>query len=375
MRTKSELLVSFLILAILIIACESSDAERDQINEPIEEVIPKASDSDALIGLAAVTKNWQDTEKSWNEFFADTVKLNAEIIAGCNGQWKELEPTKGNYDWSSMERFFSAMERSGKTFKFSCDFPGIFFHERKDQIPDDVQSLKINAPELYERYEALLDSYLERFGKRTNYLVIHAEGSYNFFKDDVKKVREYAAFLSKVRNRIKKRYPEILFGVNIDPHNKDETLNEINKVVDFMAYDVMKIEGHLERPSDIEKVTKRLIKLSKGKRIAFQNAGWSTSKVENGSDEQQLEFVKELFKVLEKNRKNFEYANFYCLYDEDLEFMKKVYKAMFPDYPEDFVEKMVLANGRTGLFRENGEAKPAYSEFKNKIKNYIAKTK
>lgn len=48
---------------------------------------------------------------------------------------------------------------------------------------------------------------------------------------------------------------------------------------------------------------------------------------------------------------------------------------MFPDYPEDFVEKMILANGRTGLFRGNGEAKPAYEELKTQIESYINEKK
>ena len=375
MKKNAEVLIVFLLLAMLFIACESSNTESNKIDEIIKEVPPKISDSDALIGLAAIPKNWQDTEKDWNEFFADAKQLKVEIIGGCNGNWRELEPSLGNYEWSVMARFFSAMDANNRKFQFSCDFPGLFFHERKDQMPKDLQSLQISDPQLYERYEALLDSYLKKYGKRTNYLVIHAEGSYTFFGDDINKVKSYAAFLSKVRNRIKESNSHIKFGVNIDPHNKDQTLKEINRVVDFMAYDVMKIEGHLEKPTQLEEVTKRLIKLSNGKRIAFQNAGWSTSKIENGSDEQQLEFVKELLKTIKKNRKNLEYANVYCLYDEDLDFMKKVYKQMFPDYPKDFVEKMVLANGRTGLIRESGEVKPAYKELKTQIENYINEKK
>lgn len=63
MKTKSEVLIVFLILAMLFMACDSSDNESSKINETIKEVPPKVSDSDALIGLAAVTKNWQDSEK------------------------------------------------------------------------------------------------------------------------------------------------------------------------------------------------------------------------------------------------------------------------------------------------------------------------
>ncbi len=353
------------LFALIFIPLASSSENQNVSNRKIE------SRGDALIGISAIPQNWQDTEKDWQKLFLDVKKLNAEVLGGCNLQWHEIEPEPGVYDWSSMERFFKVKRLHGKNLKFSCDFPGLFFHDRKDQLPRYVQSLSISDPKLFEYYSDLLQSYLQHYGEHTDYLVIHAEGAYSFFKNDFEKLNDYINFLSKVRAMTKRIHPNILFGVNTDPHNKDNVLQEFNNVVDFIAYDIGQIEELLEEPSDIEEVTQRLINISNGKRIAFQNAGWSTSDVENSSEQSQVEFIINLFETLGKHRHEIEYVNYYNLYDENLEFMLNVYRAMFPDYPKEFLEKMVKSLGRTGIFKEDSEPKSGYYELKMQIKDYL----
>ena len=48
--------------------------------------------------------------------------------------------------------------------------------------------------------------------------------------------------------------------------------------------------------------------ISNPKRIAFQNAGLSTSKTDRGSDEEQVEFIREFYRVLHQYYERIEYA-------------------------------------------------------------------
>ena len=327
------------------------------------------------VGLTAVPQNYQEDEENWLKVFQRAEELGVQIINSCGGSWSEQEKSPGVYNWNSQERVFSVIEKHDFNFEFTCDIGGVFFHDKVTQIPKDIKFKSFTEPIFLSRYRKYLTSFLDRFGSKVHYIAIHAEGAFNYFNTHPNHLDDYIKFLSAVRDHIKKHSSHIQVGVNTDPPNKDQVLSRMAEVTDFMSYDILRLAGHLEKPSDLESVTARLIRLSNGKKIAFQNAGWSTSEVENSSEAQQAEFIGELYRVLYKFRDKIEYASFYYLYDEDFEFMRPVYKAMFPDVPDSFREKMVESNGRFGVFRPDETAKPGWNELTKQIREYYKKVK
>ena len=123
---------------------------------------------------------------------------------------------------------------------------------------------------------------------------MHAEGAYTYFDKYPDQLQDYLQFVSEVKDLIKNRSPHILFGFNADALSSDELISKLSRVVEFMGFDIMRTD-HINDPVDLEKEIKRLIKLSGGKKIAIQNGGWSTSEVEESSDEEQVRFIREFF--------------------------------------------------------------------------------
>ena len=66
---------------------------------------------------------------------------------------------------------------------------------------------------------------------------------------------------------------------------------------DFVTYDVLKGKV-VHSPSDFEGLIQRLTEISRGRKIAIQNGGWSTSKTDTSSEEEQVEFIREFYRVL-----------------------------------------------------------------------------
>lgn len=212
-------------------------------------------------------------------------------------------------------------------------------------------------------------AYLDRFGDRHAYIVIHAEGAASYFKKHPDQLGDYCRFLTAARKAIKQHSSHINVGVNTDIRNKDEVLARMAAVTDFMAYDVMK--GQIVRkPADLDALVKRLIGNSKGKRIAFQNAGWSTSKTDKSSDDEQVEFIREFYRVLYRYRDRIEYASFGSIYDHDTAVTGPAYRALFADLPPQFVDRIIDSMSHFGLFRCDGTAKPGWAEFRKQVVAY-----
>ena len=245
---------------------------------------------------------------------------------------------------------------------------GPFFHD-KLHVPNDIEFKSFTDPVLLNRYNRRMTSFLNRFGRRLGYITIHAEGADTYFKAHPDQFDDYCQFLLEVREHIQRHSPHIQVGVLAYRVVADDLLARMGEVTDFMAYDVMK--GKLfKRPADFERLVKRLIRLAKGKTIALQNAGWSTSKTDNGSDEEQVEFIRQLYRVLYQYRDKIEYAAIGGLYDHDPSVVGPAFKAQFSHYPEAFVDRIIDSMCHSGLFRNDGTPKPGWEELKRQVSSY-----
>ena len=334
--------------------------------------IPVKKLTTGKIGVTSIPLNWQDTDENWLRVFATAKTLGVQLLSGGNIPWsEETEPSPGVYNWSTMERFFSVMDKHGFDFEFSCDMGAVFFHD-KIQSPKDIKFKSFTDPVFVNRYKAWMTDYLNRFGDKTNYIVIHAEGAYAYFDKYPDQLQDYLQFVSEVKDLIKNRSPHILFGFNADALSSDELILKLSRVVEFMGFDILRTD-HIKDPVDVEKEIKRLIKLSGGKKIAIQNGGWSTSEVEESSDEEQVRFIREFFRIIHKYQYQIEYAAFFTLFDDDISITTPIYRGMFPDYPNDFLSKMVESLGHFGVLTADGNPKPGWNELKKQISQYYSK--
>lgn len=326
--------------------------------------------STGKVGMVCVPRNFQETEKRWLDFFTKAQENGVQVLSLQAGLWASKEKTKGAYNFKSWENFFTVLDKHGFQFELSKDIGGPFFLD-KINVPKGIRFKSFTDPALLNRYTDFVTAYLDRFGDRHKYIVIHAEGSDAYFKKHPDQLNDYCQFLTEVKKSIQRQSPHIKVGVNADISTNAEVLSRLAFVTDFMAYDVLKGKV-VRKPSDFESLVKRLTGISEGKKIALQNAGWSTSKTDKSSDEEQVEFIQEFYRVLEKYHKTIEYASFGSMYDHDTAITGPAYRAIFPDLPPQFVEKIIDSMSHFGMFRSDGSAKPAWNEFRKQVAAYYS---
>jgi len=325
--------------------------------------------STGKVGLSAVPPSYKDTIENWKIIFSRAEEIGVQLLSAGNAQWTdEIEPQPGIYSWESYDRFFSVLESNHHKFELSFDLPGFFFHA-DIQKPSHLPVKSITDPTYLKHYKRMLTSFLDRFGPKIDYIVIHAEGAYSYFEKHPDHMATYTRLLRQVGQYIKQHSPHILLGVNTDPFNKTPILSPINNAVDFMAYDIFQSDD-VQSPAELEPMIQKLIQIGSGKKIAIQNGGWSTSRLEGSTEQQQVDFIREFYRLLYKYREQIEYASFYLLYDEDIEFMTPLYKSVVPDAPDNFLKKMVESNARFGLFHVDGSPKPGWSILKEEVNKY-----
>ena len=319
------------------------------------------------VGMTCVPRNFQETEESWLDFLTKANACGIQVLSLQAGSWQKAE-SSGVYSFKSWDNFFAILDKHGFAFELSKDIGGPFFLDKID-APRDIRFRSFTDPVLLDRYKKFATAFLDRFGDRHAYIVIHAEGAEAYFRKHPDRLDDYCQFLTAVRTAIKAHSPHIQVGVNTDIRNQDLVLAKMAAVTDFMAYDVMKGKIVL-KPTDFEPLVKRLTGISEGKRIAFQNAGWSTSKTDRGSDDEQVEFIREFYRVLQQHRDQIEYASFGSMYDHDTSIIGPAYRALFADLPAPFVDRIIDSMSHFGLFRSDGSAKPGWDVFQKQVAAY-----
>jgi len=330
--------------------------------------VPTKKLSTGKVGMTAVPRDFRETDQRWLDFFTTADEAGVQVLSLQAGFWGKREAAPGVYKWDSWDKFFAVLDKHGFRFECSKDLAGPFFRDKVD-VPRDIRFKSFTDPVLLDRYERMATAYLDRYAERLAYIVIHAEGADAYFKRYPQQLDDYCRFLTHVRSAIKRRSPRIQVGVNTDVSNQDHVLSRMAEVTDFLAYDVLK--GKVVRsPSDFEGLVRRLIRVSGGKKIAIQNGGWSTSRTDESSDEEQVEFIREFYRVLYRYRDKIEYASFGSLYDHDPSITGPAYRAAFPDYPAAFVDKIIDSMSHFGLFRTDGTPKPGWGEFRKQVAAY-----
>ncbi len=324
------------------------------------------------VGFTAVPRDFRETEEVWTDFFTKAREAGVQVLSLQAGFWSKIETAPGSYRWRSWEDLFAIMDKLGTRFELSKDFGGPFFHDRYDG-PKDISFKSFTDPQLMGRYHQMLRTYLDRFGKRLTYLVIHAEGADSYFGKHPDQLADYCRFLLETRRMIRKHSPHLTVGVNTDPANQDTVLSAMARVTDFMAYDLL--NGGIKTPADFDQVVQRLIGLSNGRKIALQNCGWTTSQEDHSNETMQAEFVREFYRVLARHQGRFEYASFGAMYDHDQAITGPAYRAMFPHLPPKYVAKLIDSMSRGGLFRTDGTAKPGWAALKESVAEYYRTTK
>ncbi|MCA9185534.1 MAG: hypothetical protein R3E01_15495 [Pirellulaceae bacterium] len=334
-----------LAIAIVVTSVRSADVEAQEVSGP-------------TIGVSAVPANYSDYSADWYDVFQRAQALGAEVVQIPAEFWYEAESPDGEYAWSTDTEWFRTIWENDFSFRISKDFPGPFFH---DQImaPGDVSFTAFTETKFLRRYFRMIDAYVDNLGPATDYILIHAEGAYNYFDQHPEQLEDFADFLRRVRRRIRERAPHIRVAVNIDPHNEDIVLKTIASVVDFVSFDVMRTPGLIETPHQLRAEINRLLNVVGNRKIAVA-VYWSTSSVDGGSDASQKAAFEATLQTVSQRQGRFEYVVFGNIFDDDVDMLTDAFAQIFSFLPLDFAAEIADSQAGQGIIRTDGTVKPSW---------------
>jgi hypothetical protein len=284
--------------------------------------------------------------------------------------WPTIEPQQGQYNWQVYDIIMglNREQHLNVTLYFS-----IINNEAFGPFPSWMRTPNLDE-NLANETANTLDSILSRY-YIVDYVIIGGNID-AYFKDHPNDIPKYVDFFNNVYSKLKEKYPNVKFGnwfslnnvINLD---EGDIVGKLNQG-DFVAYSYAPVDltYYQNKSPDVEgQNLQKMLDYSGGKKIALVEVGWATDKAINGTQDDQVKFVKNIFDFYRKNQSQFEFLTWYRQYDRPYD---TCYSGLNTNISSGFGNQILMNNTAaylcgTGLLDVNKNPKPAWDEFKSQI--------
>jgi hypothetical protein len=280
------------------------------------------------IGLLAATANATD---------APVVSVSANAAAnakdflsgvhlvqsmGVRGQfisytWHDLEPSRGTYKLDDLE---GGLHYLGDTLGDTLLVGVQVLNTTVKEVPEDLKATSFGNPQMQARARALLDRIAKLPDARhVHYLSIGNEVDV-YFTAHPSEWRPYEQFYSSLAEYAHKVLPHARVGVTLTAGALDSAPSEASALlatsdIAMLTYyplgDNFAVRGPQSARSDIG----RLVKFAGAKQLLLQEVGYPTSPLLHSSEDQQAQFLSELFAQWSIYRRKIPFVNVMLLHD------------------------------------------------------------
>lgn len=335
---------------------------------------PAPGGADPKVGLAINAPSGRVSAAEIDRTFADAAgtgigRSNAYLF------WNLLEPEPGSYEWAQPDLLMGLNEKHGLRVTL---FFSVVNGDTLGPFPDWMGSP--GAGSIGEdRLVGVLDAVLDRYDVIDS--VIIAGETEAQFKHSPEEAAEFAALSSAVFGRLGEMHPGVAFGNSFALHRViGQDLGGLVADLaagDFVAFTYFPVDGLgdiARTPAEAGGDLARALELAGGRKVAFLEAGWSTSGFVGGDEASQAAFVGEFFDFYSANAEGIEFATWYRHHDRPEgscaseiprpggEGTRVVGGSALGD-SERVLERLNHYLCASGLVREDGTPKPAWHEF------------
>ena len=284
--------------------------------------------------------------------------------------WPTVEPQQGQYNWQVYD-IIMGMNREqhlNVTLYFS-----IINNEAFGPFPSWLGTPNLDE-NLANETANTLDSILSRY-YIVDYVIIGGNID-SYFKDHPNDIPKYVDFFNSVYNKIKEKHPNVKFGNwfslnNIVNKYEGDLVGNLTQG-DFVAYSYAPVDltYYENNGPDVEgQSLQKMLDYAGGKKIALVEVGWATNKAINGTQDDQVKFMKIVFDFYRKNQSQFDFLTWYRQYDRPFD---TCYNGLNTNVPTAFDKQILMNNTATylcgaGLIDVNKNPKSAWDEFKRQI--------
>ena len=285
--------------------------------------------------------------------------------------WPVIEPQQGSFNWQTYDILMglNREQHLNVTLYFS-----IINNEQLGPFPNWLGQPTLDA-NLANQTANALDTILSRY-YIVDYVIIGGDLNV-YFRDHPNDIPKYVDFFNSVYADLKTKHPNVKFGNwfslnDLINHYDGDMVKKLNQG-DFVAYSYSPVDllfYQTKSPDREAQDLQNMMNFSGGKNVALMEIGWGTDKAINGTDDNQVKFMKDVFDFYRKNMSQFEFMTWYRQYDRPID---TCYSGLNTNIKTGFGNDILLNNTAaylcsTGLIDDTNNTKPAWDEFKNQIK-------
>ena len=318
-------------------------------------------------------------DDAWNGYYPALrlAKENGVQVLHTYLQWSDVEPEEGErfWDWQDALMGYRFHEGFEVSLVINLIHTGV-----RGPVPEDLKGRAFDDPEFIDRFSEFVLEVLDRYP--VQYLAIGNEVN-DYFVSHRYEIPAYKTFFLAVKDRIQERYPDVQVAMTFAYHDA-ETTQAVDIIRDLDLGDYLPLTLYIyspgfkfdRDPQELEGYLNRILELAGEKPVAIVETGWNTAASLSGSQADQTEYLKQIFRLLEEHREQIIFISWFALHDSLLE---DSYEAALTFLPQDapqiqdekFMRDFVDFLNYFGLLENDGTPKEAWFAFQEEAGAYL----
>jgi hypothetical protein len=349
-------------------ASNFSAEDRDDVPPPMAsnesagrrgEVVREHSKGMPLIGLqATIFANEPLTPTTANAHFQTAV--NAGItFQGFSSTWAKLEPRRGEYRFDEIDFNVGQASRANIPVAYTLSI----IDTGMKTVPDYLKDVGWQDPKMQRQLMQLIEALAPHFKGRLSWIMIGNEID-PYFEKHGDEVRAYASLLGAASAKFHSLVPGIQVSHTITfpgLYMENGILKPLFDQSDFLSltYYPASPDFKFRDPDTAFADFPLMIAAAKGKKILIQEVGYSSSPLNDSSQDKQSKFFENVFAQLREHSSEFIGANFLFMSDFSdsvVDGLARYYHAAGADRFRAFLQTL-------GMFDGQGHPKESWAVF------------
>jgi hypothetical protein len=308
-----------------------------------------------LVGLqATIFANEPLTPTTANAHFQMSVDAGI-TFQGFSATWAKLEPRPGEYKFDEIDFNVGQATRANIPVAYTLSI----IDTGMKTVPDYLKNTGWQDPKLQRQLMQLIEAIVPHFKGRLTWVMIGNEID-PYFEKHGDEVRAYATLLGAASARLHSLLPGVQVSHTItfpDLYLENGVLKPLFDQSDFLSltYYPASSDFRFRDPDTVFADFPAMISAAHGKKILLQEVGYTSSPLNDSSQEKQAKFFENVFGQLRDHSSNFIGANFLFMSD----FSDSVVDGLVRYYHLPGADRFRAFLQTLGMF--DGEGKPKMS--------------
>jgi hypothetical protein len=291
--------------------------------------------------------------------------LDAGItFQGFSGTWAKLEPQKGEYRFNEIDFNVGEAARANLPVAYTLSI----IDTGMKTVPDWLKNTSWDDPRMEAQLLVLIDAIAPHFRGRLRWVMIGNEID-PYFEKNSGEGGAYAKLFRAAAGRFRALLPGVQVSHTVTFAGlpvESGVLKPVFEQSDFLSvtYYPASPDFKFRDPSTVFTDFPKMIAAARGKKIMLQEVGYSSSPLNNSSEEKQALFYTNVFSQLRANDRSFIGANFLFMSDFSdavVDGLVKYYKAPGAAQFRAFLQTL-------GMFDGLGRPKKSWKVFQQEAK-------